>query len=398
MHRLSIFIIQVLCLLIVSLSVSYASTDEIKTVVIDAGHGGKDPGALGKNSREKDIALSVALKTGNYIKQNFPDVAVYYTRDRDVFIPLNDRAKIANQHKADLFISIHCNAIGSKNAWGAETFVMGLHKSEQNLAVAKTENAALLLEANHTEEYEGFNPNSDEDYITLTMFQSAYLEQSTTLAQKIQDQFRERVGRSDRGVKQAGFWVLYKTSMPGVLVELGFLSNPKEEKFLLSEKGQSYMASAIYRAFKDYKKNYENLNKTENPAPLSQENKTDAQENKPEASESDQTKKPASKETDKAAKTDTEAAKNDICFKVQFASSAKKKEVTHFKKMEYSISSYIDNKRYKYVSGNFSRIEDAINYKNKLRKKGYEDAFVVSFLDGKRIPTKTALEMLKKKN
>jgi N-acetylmuramoyl-L-alanine amidase len=407
MRQLSIFIFSLAVIVSNSFTSIKAAPDGIRTVVIDAGHGGKDPGALGKNSREKDIALSVALKTGEYINKYFPQVKVVYTRDKDVFIPLDERAKIANKEEADLFISIHCNAIGSKNAWGAETYVMGLHKTEANLAVAKTENAALLLEANHAETYDGFNPNSDEDYITLSMFQSAYLDQSTNVAQKIQDQFRTRVGRHDRGVKQAGFWVLYKTAMPGVLVELGFLSNPKEEKFLLSQNGQTYLASAIYRAFKDYKNEFEaelgeapfeEINTLKKPT----EAATKTVENKAEetsAVSAEPIKAKAEEKTEIAAqkvKTKKEA-EYELFFSVQFAASAKKKNMPAFKGISGEINFYEDNGRYKYHSGHFNNINDAINYKNKIRKAGYKDAFVISFQNGQRIPTKKALELLKKK-
>ncbi len=407
MRQLSIFIFSLAVIVSASFTSIKAKPDGIRTVVIDAGHGGKDPGALGKNSREKDIALSVALKTGEYIKNNYPEVKVVYTRDKDIFIPLDERAKIANKEEADLFISIHCNAIGSKNAWGAETYVMGLHKTEANLAVAKTENAALLLEANHAETYDGFNPNSDEDYITLSMFQSAYLDQSTNVAQKIQDQFRTRVGRHDRGVKQAGFWVLYKTAMPGVLVELGFLSNPKEEKFLLSKNGQTYLASAIYRAFKDYKNEVEaELNEApfkettalEKPVEEAAKNIEIKTEDTPTAIDEPKKNKAEEKtEIPEQKATPVKKAEDELIFSVQFAASAKKKNIPAFKGISGEINFYEDNGRYKYHSGHFNNIDDAINHKNKIRKAGYKDAFVISFQNGQRIPTKKALELLKKK-
>ena len=237
----------------------------VNRVVIDAGHGGKDPGAMGAHSREKDIALAIALKTGEYITKYLPDVEVIYTRKTDVFVELYKRAEIANDAKASLFISIHCNASKSTAASGTETYVMGLHKSAANLEVAKLENAAILNEDNFADMYDGFNPNQDEDYITLTMFQNAFLEQSTILADEIQRQFRERVKRKDRGVFQAGFLVLYRTTMPGVLIETGFISNPDDESFLMSEDGQAYIASAIFRAFKYYK---EEMERSDNKAEI----------------------------------------------------------------------------------------------------------------------------------
>ena len=240
---------------------------KISTVVIDAGHGGKDPGASGSHSREKDITLAVALKVGRYIKANLPDVKVIYTRTRDRFVPLIKRGEIANKNKADLFISIHCNANNSHKPYGAETYVLGSDdsRSNRNMKVAMLENAAILLEDNAKSNYDGFDPNSPESYIIFSLKQNDYKqEESLVLAQKIQSQFKNRAGRKDRGVHQAGFLVLAGTYMPSVLVELGYLSNYTEEKYLLSEKGQSYLASAIYRAVKSYKQNYELENKTAN--------------------------------------------------------------------------------------------------------------------------------------
>ena len=232
----------------------------VDTIVIDAGHGGKDPGAVGKKGKEKDIALKVALKLGGYIEKNIPGVKVVYTRKDDRFIELYDRAEIANKNKADLFISIHVNASTSAAPYGTETYVMGLHKTEGNLDVAKRENSVILLDQNNAERYEGFDPGSPESYILFSLSQNAYLESSLSFADKIEKQFKNRAGRRSLGVKQAGFWVLWKTSMPAVLVETGFISNPKEEEFLLSDNGQDLLASGIYRAFKEYKAQQEAIN------------------------------------------------------------------------------------------------------------------------------------------
>jgi N-acetylmuramoyl-L-alanine amidase len=232
----------------------------VDTIIIDAGHGGKDPGAVGKKGKEKDIALKVALKLGGYIEKNIPGVKVVYTRKDDRFIELYDRAEIANKNKADLFISIHVNASTSAAPYGTETYVMGLHKTEGNLDVAKRENSVILLDQNNAERYEGFDPGSPESYILFSLSQNAYLESSLSFADKIEKQFKNRAGRRSLGVKQAGFWVLWKTSMPAVLVETGFISNPKEEEFLLSDNGQDLLASGIYRAFKEYKAQQEAIN------------------------------------------------------------------------------------------------------------------------------------------
>jgi N-acetylmuramoyl-L-alanine amidase len=227
--------------------------DKTLTVVIDAGHGGKDPGALGKKAYEKDVTLAVALKVGKLIEENCPDVKVIYTRQTDVFVELNERSEIANRNKADLFISIHCNASKNKASEGAETYTLGMHKTQDNLDVAMRENASILKETNHQAKYQQFDPYNVVSYIRLSNFQSSYQEQSLDLAAKIQKQFAERVKRKDRGVKQSGFLVLWKTAMPSVLIEIGFISNLQEEAYLTSEEGQNYIASGIYRAFKEYK-------------------------------------------------------------------------------------------------------------------------------------------------
>ncbi|HOS83988.1 MAG TPA: N-acetylmuramoyl-L-alanine amidase [Bacteroidales bacterium] len=225
----------------------------IKTVVIDAGHGGKDPGAVGKVAKEKDITLALALKTGNYIQKNIPSVKIIYTRSTDVFVELHKRAEIANKNNADVFISIHVNASTNKEAYGTDTWIMGLHKNKANLEVAKLENKVIMVEDNYSTKYQGMSADSTEAIIIHTMMQSANIEHSARLASMVQKEFRERVGRKDRGVHTAPFMVLWKTTMPSILIETGFISNAEEEQFLITEQGQDYMASAIYRAFKDYK-------------------------------------------------------------------------------------------------------------------------------------------------
>jgi N-acetylmuramoyl-L-alanine amidase len=233
---------------------------KVDVVVIDAGHGGKDPGTRGKNALEKDVALKIALKVGSFIEKNLPDVKVIYTRKNDTYIALDERANIANRNKADLFICIHANSMPGGRATGTETYVMGLHKDESNFDVAKRENSVILMDENYKERYEGFDPDSPESYILFSLTQSAYQESSLSFAQKVEDQFRSRVGRISRGVKQAGFLVLWKTTMPSVLIETGFLSQPTEEQFLAGAKGQDLIASGIYRAFKEYKIEVESIN------------------------------------------------------------------------------------------------------------------------------------------
>lgn len=228
--------------------------------MIDAGHGGHDNGTHGRILKEKDLALNIALKVGSYIEKNIPGVKVIYTRKDDRYLALDERADIANKNKADLFICIHANANPNTKAFGTETFVMGLHKDEGNLAIAQRENSVILMDENYEERYEGFNPNSPESYILFTLIQSAYQESSLKFAQKVEGQFKERVGRLSRGVKQAGFVVLWRTTMPSVLIETGFLTNSTEEKFLAREEGQDLIASGIYRAFKEYKNEVESIN------------------------------------------------------------------------------------------------------------------------------------------
>jgi len=361
-----ILIIFGICIVIFKLTsdVSAQSPPKIRKVVIDAGHGGKDPGAMGKNSKEKDIVLAVALKTGNYIKEAFKDIDVIYTRTTDKFVELHKRAQIANESGADLFISIHCNSNKSSRPYGTETFVMGLHKSSENLDVAKTENAAIYYEDDYKTQYEGFDPNSDEDYIVLSMFQSANIDQSINISSKVQNQFTTRVGRKDRGVKQAGFWVLYKTTMPGILIELGFLSNPNEEKFLLSEKGQDYMASAIFRAFREYKTDFEEENEDLKPLVVK----------KPEPSP-------------------------EVYYRVQFASYKREKSLD-FRKFRglKDIRMYEHNGLYKYTAGNETNVDDAIKLKDKMKADGYDDVFVVAFVNGERIPLDKAKAIAESRN
>lgn len=237
-----------------------AGDSKVDVVVIDAGHGGHDNGTHGRVIKEKDLALKIALKVGSYIEKNVPGVKVIYTRKDDTYIALDERAAIANKNKADLFICIHANANPNTKAFGTETFVMGLHKDEGNLAIAQRENSVILMDENYEERYEGFNPNSPESYILFTLTQSAYQENSLKFASKVESQFKDRAGRQSRGVKQAGFVVLWRTTMPSVLIETGFLTNNIEEKFLAGDEGQELIASGIYRAFKEYKSDVESIN------------------------------------------------------------------------------------------------------------------------------------------
>ena len=338
--------------------------EKIQTIVIDAGHGGKDTGALGKVSKEKDLNLAVALKFGNYIKENLPDVKVIYTRNKDKFVELSQRAAIANRNNADVFISIHCNSTEVANsASGAETFVMGESKNEKNLAVAKKENAAILLEDN-TDAYDNFDPNSTEAYILFSLSQSLYQSQSLDLAGKVQKQFASK-GRNDRGVQQAGVLVLWKTSMPSILVELGFINNTKEEQFLNSEKGQTQMALSLYRAFEEYKREFEAENYI-----------------------SDQSESIEEKPT---------SVTGDTYFSVQFSTLNKKVPVSDkaFKGVK-DVEVYEYNGAYRYISGRFQTKSEAIARQDDVRNLGFKDAFVIAFINGERGTIKQAEEALKK--
>ena len=222
------------------------------TLVIDAGHGGKDPGAVGKFSYEKDLNLKLALAVGELINEEYPDVKVIYTRSTDVFIPLQERADIANKNGADLFLSLHANASEAKDAKGVETFILGTEKVEKNLDVAMRENAVMKLEADYKTTYQGFDPNSIDSYIMFELMQNSFMDQSLQFAEQIQKRFVGHLNRSDRGVQQASFWVLLKTACPSVLFEMGFISNPEEERFLNEDASIAQMANALVNAFGAY--------------------------------------------------------------------------------------------------------------------------------------------------
>jgi len=340
-------------------------------IVIDAGHGGKDPGALGSISREKDINLAIALKTGEYIQKNIKNVTVIYTRKNDSTVELRDRPKIANKANADLFISIHTNSSDSRKVMGAETWIMGHAKDQANLEVAMTENSVMLQEEDHLTKYEGFDPKSAESYIAFSLTQKVFQDQSTDLASKIQTQFRERVNRNDRDVKQAGFWVLYNTKMPSVLVETGFITNPTEEKYLNSKEGQDYLASSIYRACRDY------LNEVDSKSGVNVGEKKDA-------NQKDDTLTTVNSGTD------------EILFMVQVKTSSSKTEIKpeNFKGLK-DITEIHVNDRFKYATGSFTDYSAAVDYRKKIESI-YPDAFVIAVKDNKILPLQQALEQKRK--
>lgn len=379
----------ILCFLVVVVSLlptySFSQITAVKKVVLDAGHGGKDPGNLGTGrykKTEKEIVLEVTLKVGEYISTNFPDVEVIYTRTGDTYPTLRERTDLANREKADLFISIHCDAFTTKSAHGTSSHVMGLRYTEENLRIAQKENSVIYLEDNYEENYDGFDPKSPEGIIVLTLSQSTFLEQSILIAQKIQEQFKIRVNRRDRGVKQTPLWVTSRTSMPSVLVELGFLTNASEEDFLHSEEGQVYMASAIYRAFKEYKLE---LEKNANISVL----QGIAEEVEPEVSKEILTKEKASILSDKNIN-------KGLIFKVQIASSvtAEKKEDLAGHSIEY----FQEGNLYKYTIGSENSLEEAKKIQIIARENGYRDAFVIAYWNGEKMPIAKALEKKKTHN
>jgi len=352
-----------------------AATPAVKRVVIDAGHGGKDPGNLGTGRykvTEKTIALNVALQVGKYIKEAFPDVEVLYTRDDDTFVPLHERTKYANSNGADIFISIHCDAFTRESAKGCGSYVMGPAKTDANLRMAQKENAAILLEEDRKDNYGDVDPNSPEGLIELSLRQNTHIHQSLRFAKHVQDQMRTRVGRTDRGVKQAPFWVISFTTMPSVLVELGFLTNKEEEDFLNSEEGQTYTASAIYRAFKKYKVDLETIE-----AALGEESEEMSEEPQIETSTIDS------------------AVKAEVTFKVQLSSSSTPIEVTPdaFNGLK-NVKMIKDKELYKYLYGSASTYNSAKELQKDVRKTGYKGAFIVAFdNNGERMPLNKAIEL-----
>jgi N-acetylmuramoyl-L-alanine amidase len=385
--------------------------NKIRTIVIDAGHGGKDPGALGKKSKEKDIVLSIALKTGAYIEKNLPEVKVIYTRTTDIFIPLNKRADIANKNHADLFISIHANSNTNPKPFGSETFVMGLHKTQGNLEVAMKENSVITFEEDYKTKYEGFDPNDVESYIMLSVVQDIYQEHSLTAASLIQDQFRERAKRKDRGVSPAGFLVLWKTSTPSILIETGFISNPKEEEYLISEQGQDYLASAIFRAFRDYKTHIEgstSTNTIEKNEVITQVSTQNSEMQEIGSVEQTDTSQPEFISVTKDSSVedlntvidmeeyniDTQTSANpvDTKFKIQILYSENQVDLNSELFKDFNdVEEIKSSGKFKYVVGSAQTYTEAVEY-SKWVKNRYPDAFIVAVSKGKIVPLAQALE------
>ena len=359
-------------------------------VVIDAGHGGKDPGAIGKTIREKNINLGIALKLGALIKENNPDVKVVYTRDRDIFVELQQRANIANRAKADLFISIHTNASTNRSAYGTETYTLGLARTEENLRVAKRENSVILLEDDFSKRYEGFDPNSTESYIMFEFLQDKHLEQSINFASSIQKQFRRSALRTDRGVRQAGFLVLRSTGMPSVLVEVGYISNREEEAFLGSQKGQQQMAVSIYNAFCDYKSDCDrkqgavvSRGKVKESVDTSRSEQKQTADRSVVEKENNVSK--ANNVSTKSTSTSSSQIKEEVVYKIQIMVSPKKygEKNACFKGLS-PISYYKENNLYKYTYGETTDRKKLLQELSRVRKL-FKDAFIISFKDGVKL-------------
>ena len=347
------------------------------TVVLDAGHGGKDPGAIGRKIKEKDINLEIVLKLGELIKNNHSDVKVVYTRSKDVFVELSERANIANRNKADLFISVHTNAAQSKTAKGTETYALGLAKTEENLQVAKRENSVILLEDDYTTKYEGFDPTSAESYIMFDFMQSMYLEQSINLASSVQEQFRTKAKRSDRGVRQGAFWVLRATSMPSILIEVGYISNAEEENYLAQSSSRQKLAESIYNAFTDYKADWSRKQSGNISSQTTQNIVSPVSEAEP----SIKSKPDAQLEK---VKTESEVVGIEEDYRIQIMASDKvyKTSSSVFKGLK-EIKYYKENNLYKYTYGSFKTKQEATKQLPKIQQL-FKGAFVVHFVGDKK--------------
>lgn len=339
------------------------------TVVLDAGHGGKDPGAVGSRIKEKDINLGIVLKLGAMIKKNHPDVRIIYTRSTDKFVELVERARIANRNHADLFISVHTNAAQSKSARGTETYALGLARTEENLQVAKRENSVILLEDDYTTTYEGFDPTSAESYIMFDFMQGTNLEQSISLAALVQSQFEDNAGRVDRGVRQAGFWVLRATGMPSILIEVGYITNAEEERYLGSESGRQKIAESIYNAFSEYKSGWTRKQNIKVASPNGTTNPP---------SEQQVNNNVSSREADSSTN-------GGELYKIQIMASPDRLNTASstFKGLS-PINCYTEKGLYKYTYGEFPDKNSALKELPRVRKL-FKDAFIVHFVGGAKV-------------
>lgn len=326
----------------------------IKKVVVDAGHGGYDSGCHSDDGVEKKNTLAMALKLGQKIKDNYPSIEVIYTRDKDEFIELHRRAQIANNAKADLFISIHCNSTDEHSgAFGTETYVLGMHKKDSNFEVAKRENASILLESDYQQQYDGFDPNSNEAYIIFSLFQNAYLDKSILFAKYVEESFHTNAERKSLGVKQAGFIVLKETAMPSVLVETGFLNHHREGEFISSSEGQATIAESIFLAFQKYKMAVE----TRDESPIVKTNLV------------------------RKGSLDVEG----ITFKIQLAMGSKDLSATPRFKNISGLNVVNEGGVFKYFKIGFGSYDEASQDLKRLRANGFSDAFIVAYRNGQRV-------------
>ena len=397
--------ILICCLFVLPLSAQQGSKTAQKaaqkkafTVVIDAGHGGHDPGAMGKLTQEKKLNLEVSQRLEQQIKLHHPDVKVVMTRKNDVFLTLQQRADIVNKNNADLFICIHTNAAENRNVTGTETFVLGVDKMQSNLDVAMRENAVMLLEDDYQTTYEGFDPNSVDSYIMFELMQDQYIDQSLNFATLVQHQFTD-IGRSDRGVRQAGFWVLHKSACPSVLIEMGFISNINEEKYLASDKGKEDITNSIYQAFEQYKSAYDRKHgivkasqAESKPAEVKADKPAEAKADKPAEAKAD---KPAEAKADKPAEAakPAEAKAAKPVYKVQIFSTLKPVPAGDptFRGLK-NCQCTKDGKFYKYTYGEDADYQTILDIQQELKTK-FKDCFIVAFLGNKQIPVKEALQM-----
>ena len=378
--------------------------DKIAKIVIDAGHGGSMPGAVGKLSKEKDINLKVALQLGRLISHNFDDVTVYYTRKTDETVEVYKRAEMANKHKADLFISIHCNSVdGKPHVTGIETFVMGVGKSEESMAIAKKENADILLEKDHQTNYSDFDPNSPEAYIVFSLYSSAYLHTSSIFASKVQKHLVNNTQMVDREVKQAGFLVLYKVAMPSILIELGFISNVEEEKSLMREDTQEIMAISIYNAFVEYKNLMEGTEKPFLPVPEMAALATNLEapellnvSNVPNVPNVPRALNEESL-TDSTTSTPTQPTPppNEIRFRIQFFTSKENLNPTDKKFSSLQeVKKISENGVWKYTTGDFKTLAETQNILREVKKR-FPDAFIIAFHNERKISVQEAQDLIR---
>lgn len=397
------YILYIICFLLIfgQSEKGQAAAQKQFTVVIDPGHGGNDPGAVGKRGREKNINLNVALKLGRLIENNCNDTHVIYTRKKDIFVPLHKRAEIANNAKADLFISIHTNSVASRNSrvCGTETYTLGLHRTQDNLEVAQKENSVILIEDDYKQRYAGFNPNSAESYIIFEFLQDTHMSQSVNFASMIQKQFRQSARRIDKGVHQAGFLVLRETSMPSVLVELGYITNPNEETYLLSEHGSSALAKSIYQAFLNYKQYSRKSSTSISPASKSEKD-VESIKSKPQQINTENTQNSTSetlKTSVKSTSVNSKKTETDKpIFKIQILTSDRILPAQNklFKGLS-PVKRYKENGIYKYTYGESTDYNYILRLKrNKVNSK-FKDAFIIAFKNGKKMNINQAIKEFK---